>query len=49
MKNIGFVLSEMFSFLVVKFSLYLIRRVFVMIVKNGGNSTTFNQSHTNTK
>ena len=31
MKNIGFFLSENYPFLVVKFSLYLNRRVFVML------------------
>ena len=32
MKNINFFLSENFQFLVVKFSVYLNRRVFVMII-----------------
>ena len=34
MKNIGVFISENFQFLVVKFSMYLNRRVFVMAVKN---------------
>ena len=35
MKNIRFFLSENFLFLVLKFSIYLNRRVFVMIVNSG--------------
>ena len=35
MKNIGFFLSENFQFLEMKFSMYLNRRVFVMIHLDG--------------